>query len=146
MSKGRSKPAVSAPEPRRCPWCSAELGAADVDRCPSCGANLHADPAAEAPGLTRVDLEAILRARAPAAPARGFIGWLSGEVAVPDEPPVEHDVIAPPPADVRAEMLRLELAAREADVIVMPPGAVDGADVTAPGQGEAPSPPDAPVA
>jgi len=64
--------------------------------------------------VTRVDHEAILRSRAPAQRSRGLIGWLSGEYETPaaPEPP---GTLAPPAAEVRREMLRLELAALEAE-------------------------------
>ncbi len=105
-------PATS--DPPVCPWCSAELRTADDARCPSCGAVLRDEKAdAEVPGVTRVDHEAILRSRAPAQKSRGLIGWLSGEyqVAAAPEPP---ESLAPPDAEVRREMLRMELAALSA--------------------------------
>ncbi len=105
-------PATS--DPPVCPWCSAELRTADDARCPSCGAVLRDEKADdEVPGVTRVDHEAILRSRAPAQKSRGLIGWLSGEyeVAAAPEPP---ESLAPPDAEVRREMLRMEFAALSA--------------------------------
>ncbi|HEX5590632.1 MAG TPA: hypothetical protein VFX65_10120 [Candidatus Limnocylindrales bacterium] len=65
--------------------------------------------------MTRVDHEAILKARAPIQKSRGLIGWLSGEYqAEPEATPAGS--IEPPGAAVRREMLRLELAALEAEV------------------------------
>lgn len=99
-----------------CSWCSAVLKSATEERCPSCGAALHEADGSEVPGLTRVDHEAILRSRTPAQRSRGLIGWLSGEYraeAAPEPP----GTFAPPPDDVRREMLRLELAALEAEVL-----------------------------
>lgn len=99
-----------------CPWCSAPLpGEAEV-RCPSCSAALHETETAEVPGLTRVDHDALLRSRAPAQRSRGLIGWLSGEYQ-PEAPPEAPGTLAPPADDVRREMLRLELAALEAEVL-----------------------------
>lgn len=105
----------SVPDQPRCPWCSAELRSADVARCPSCGAIVREDPAAEAPGLTRIDPEAVLRARLPQPRSRGILGWLSGEVSDAPGPPVAHETIAPPPNEVRAEILRMELAVLQAE-------------------------------
>ncbi|HSO30663.1 MAG TPA: hypothetical protein VLS28_12235 [Candidatus Sulfomarinibacteraceae bacterium] len=66
------------------------------------------------PGVTRVDLEAVLRRRPAARRSRGLIGWLSGEYQ-PEAPPEQLSGLAPPPNEVRREMLRLELAALEAE-------------------------------
>lgn len=101
--------------PSICPWCSVELPDPGAEQCPSCGAALHGPDAAEVPGVTRVDHEALLRARAPAQRSRGLVGWLSGEyqAEAAAEPP---GTFAPPADDVRREMLRLELAALEAEV------------------------------
>jgi hypothetical protein len=98
-----------------CPWCSAELPDPDAARCPSCGAALHGPDAAEVPGVTRVDHEAIFRSRPPTQRSRGLVGWLSGEYQA-EAPPEPAGTYAPPAADVRREMLRLELAALEAEV------------------------------
>jgi len=98
-----------------CPWCSAPLPSAAEERCPSCSASLHESATAELPGLTRVDHEALLRRKSPVQPARGLIGWLSGEYR-PSEPPVPPGTFAPPDDEVRREILRLELAALEAEV------------------------------
>jgi hypothetical protein len=106
----------AAPNPApACPWCSAPLPSAAEERCPSCFASLHESATAELPGLTRVDHEALLRRKAPVQPARGLIGWLSGEYR-PSDPPVPPGTFAPPDDEVRREMLRLELAALEAEV------------------------------
>ena len=97
-----------------CPWCSAPLPDAEASRCPSCYAMLREAAATEVPGVTRVDLEAVLQRRPRAGRSRGLIGWLSGEYQ--PEPPQElHETLAPPDGDVRREMLRLELAALEAE-------------------------------
>jgi hypothetical protein len=98
-----------------CPWCSTPLPNDTEERCPACHAALRESETAEVPGLTRVDHEALLRSRAPAQPARGLIGWLSGEYQ-PKAPPEPPGTFAPPANEVRREMLRLELAALEAEV------------------------------
>ncbi len=98
-----------------CPWCSAALVTGREETCPSCGASLHEAAESEVPGVTRVDHEAILKGRTPGQKGRGLIGWLSGEYeadAAADTP----ESIAPPEGAVRREMLRLELAALEAEV------------------------------
>jgi hypothetical protein len=64
--------------------------------------------------VTRVDHEALLRSRAPVQKSRGLIGWLSGEYVAPAAP-IPPETLAPPAAEVRREMLRLELAALEAE-------------------------------
>lgn len=97
-----------------CPWCSAALPAADVATCPSCGAALREPSESDIPGVTKVDHESLLKGRAPVQKSRGLMGWLSGEYA-PAEAPVDHESIAPPAEEVRREMLRLEMAALEAE-------------------------------
>lgn len=99
-----------------CPWCSADLPSADVERCPSCGAALK-EPDAAVPGVTQIDVEAILKGRTPTQRPRGLIGWLSGEydAGKPEAPP--PGTLEPPDEAVRREMLRLELAALEAEVL-----------------------------
>ena len=99
-----------------CPWCSATLQSADVERCPSCGAALK-EPDAAVPGVTQIDVDAILKSRSPTQKPRGLIGWLSGEydAGKPESPP--PGTLEPPDEAVRREMLRLELAALEAEVL-----------------------------
>lgn len=97
-----------------CPWCSASLTSGQEETCPCCGASLHEVAASEVPGVTRVDHEAILKARMPPQRGRGLMGWLSGEYEA-GAPPGAHGSIAPPEEAVRREMLRLELAALEAE-------------------------------
>ena len=107
----------SSPAPR-CNWCSAPLPSDHEIVCPSCGATLLGDGDPSVPGLTAIDAEAILRnARAAKAKPRSrLLGWISGDydddaggtTAAPGS-------LAPPPADVRREMLRLELEAQVAN-------------------------------
>jgi hypothetical protein len=109
--------AGSAPTPR-CNWCSAPLPSDHEVTCPSCGATLLGDGDTSVPGLTAIDSEAILRnARAAKTKPRSrLLGWISGDydddssskAAAPGS-------LAPPPADVRREMLRLELEAQVAN-------------------------------
>jgi hypothetical protein len=99
-----------------CPWCSAALPSGTEDRCPSCGASLHGSEASEIPGVTRIDHEALLKARAPDQHPRGLIGWLSGEYETEEPEAAPPGTLEPPDEQVRREMLRLELAALEAEV------------------------------
>jgi hypothetical protein len=101
-----------------CPWCSAQY-TGEPDTCPSCGAALAVDPATDPslPGLTAIDAAAIVRAKTPVArPRSRLLSWISGEY--PDETPSATEVgaLAPPDADVRREMLRLELEAEVANL------------------------------
>jgi len=102
----------------RCNWCSAPLPSDHEETCPSCGATLLGDGDPSVPGLTAIDAEAILRSAraAKAKPRSRLLGWISGEY---DEDasgttPAPGS-LAPPPADVRREMLRLELQAQVAN-------------------------------
>jgi hypothetical protein len=105
-----------------CPWCSAAYSA-EPDTCPSCGAALAVDPNADPalPGLTAIDAAAIARSKVPAARSRNrLLSWISGDY--PDDAGTAADVgaLAPPPLEVRQEMLRLamqaELASLQAEV------------------------------
>ena len=103
----------------RCPWCSAELPAPDVEHCPSCGAALT--PAAgtepQLPGVTTLDPEAILRARSEVArPRSRILSFITGEVTVESANATDPASFAPPSDDVRREMLRLQLEAERADL------------------------------
>jgi hypothetical protein len=107
----------STPIPH-CNWCSAPLPSDHEETCPSCGATLLGDGDTSVPGLTAIDAEAILRSAraAKAKPRSRLLGWISGDyddessgtAATPGS-------LAPPPADVRREMLRLELEAQVAN-------------------------------
>lgn len=107
----------STPIPH-CNWCSAPLPSDHEEVCPSCGATLLGDGDTSVPGLTAIDAEAILRSAraAKARPRSRLLGWISGE---PDDETsgmtATPGSLAPPPADVRREMLRLELQAQVAN-------------------------------
>lgn len=64
--------------------------------------------------MTRVDHDAILRARGAQPRSRGLMGWLAGDYQA-EAPADAPGTLAPPADDVRREMLRLELAAQEAE-------------------------------
>lgn len=102
-----------------CPWCSAALPSADAVNCPSCGATLISETEAQVPGVTAIDAEAIIKgARAANPPRRNrLLSWISGEVEVEQETPLSNpESLAPPPEEVRREMLRMEIAAEISDL------------------------------
>ncbi len=114
-------PHQSAPDATRgpaiCPWCSAVLPAPDAPVCPSCDAHLVDEQGVEIPGVTTVYPGLLASAAAPRKVKRTFGSLLVGddnEIAPPSE--AELPALAPPDADVRREMLRLELDARLASL------------------------------
>jgi len=101
-----------------CTWCSAELPSDHETTCPSCGATLLGDGDPSVPGLTAIDAEAILRnARTAKTKPRGrLLSWISGEYDDGDgEAAAAPGSLAPPPPEVRREILRLELDAQVAN-------------------------------
>jgi hypothetical protein len=108
---------ATTPAPH-CTWCSAELPSDHETICPSCGATLLGDGEKQVPGLTAIDAEAILRnARAAKAKPRSrLLSWISGDYEADDAASrAAPGSLAPPPAAVRREMLRLELEAQVAN-------------------------------
>jgi len=93
-----------------CPWCSATAPVAAAT-CPSCGAALRDAADGEIAGVTQIDHSAMLRTKR--VKPRGLAAWLVGERA-DDEPSMGK--VEPPSEDVRREMLRLELAAIDAEL------------------------------
>lgn len=65
------------------------------------------------PGLTAIDAEAVLRNRSQQKSRGGLLGFLSGETGDTLDAPSESELasLAPPDANVRIEMLRLEIEA-----------------------------------
>jgi hypothetical protein len=108
---------MTGPAPR-CQWCSAPLPAPDLAICPSCGATLNsAAPTDDIKGVTTLDTEAILRARAEVArPRSRILSFITGEVPVDTPGDAEAASLAPPDDAVRLEMLRLQLEAERADL------------------------------
>jgi hypothetical protein len=96
----------------RCPWCSTSVPAG-TEVCPSCGAALVTNAEAGVPGLTAIDAEAVLRNRSQPKSRGGLLGFLSGETGDTVDAPTEAELasLAPPNANVRIEMLRLEIEA-----------------------------------
>lgn len=114
MSPTRKRPAPDAgadPGSTTCPWCSAAVPAASTT-CPSCGASLQGTADADLPGVTQIDPAAVSRV-ARMKPGR-LASWLGAESTV-DTPDLGGRV-EPPSKEVREEMLRLELAALDAEL------------------------------
>jgi len=96
-----------------CPWCSADLPAADATDCPSCQARLIEPLDVMIPGVTAVDPALLAAAAAPRKVKRSFGSLLVGddnEIPPPSE--AEMPALARPDADVRREILRLEMEAK----------------------------------
>jgi hypothetical protein len=100
-----------------CPWCSAEIAPA-LPNCPACGATLQGDSDTSLPGVTALDQEALLRSGRSAAPKRGsrLLSWISGDYEDGFDKPAPPGSLAPPPLEVRREMLRLEIEAETASL------------------------------
>ena len=95
-----------------CPWCSATVPP-EVATCPSCGAALRDIVAEEVAGVTQVDHAATSRLSRLKPPGRVAM-WLGAERTT-DNPELTGR-IEPPSDEVRQEMLRLELAAIDAEI------------------------------
>ncbi len=108
MDEATPRAGLAAP---RCPWCSAELAANDQTTCPSCGATLSSESEPQIPGVTTVAAGTSSRLATPQKRSR-LLQWISGE---PDDdvtaPVIRPGSLAPPPADVRREIRRLEMEA-----------------------------------
>ena len=102
----------------RCPWCSFELLDPAAATCPSCKANLAGGSEAQVPGLTALDLERLAFRRSTTPKKSRLLSWISGDSAYENatDPVAAPGSLAPPPADVRREMLRIERAALIADL------------------------------
>jgi hypothetical protein len=103
----------------RCPWCSAELSVPGAEQCLACGAALSQASGSDSDirGVTTLDPEAIVRARSEVArPRNRILSFITGEVPPETGGPASPESLAPPPDDVRREMLRLEYEARRADL------------------------------
>lgn len=105
-----------AVSPSICPWCSATYTGTPAN-CPSCEATLTSDGPVDAalPGLTAIDPTAIVRGKEPASrPRNRILSWISGEYPEDTGKPGESGALAPPDAEVKREILRLELEAEVA--------------------------------
>lgn len=99
-------------ETTTCPWCSATVPVEAVT-CPSCGASLRDAAEGEILGVTQVDPAAV--ARTKRIKSRNIAAFLG----VSDDPADEDESggkVEPPSDEVRREMLRLELAAIDAEL------------------------------
>jgi hypothetical protein len=98
-------------------WCSAPLPSENEVTCPTCGAKLVGEGDDQVPGVTAIDAAAIISASRGAKPVKRsrWMSWISGEYTE-DEQPAPPGSLAPPPANVRREMLRLELEAQVANL------------------------------
>lgn len=107
MSPARKK---DSGDTTSCPWCSATVPV-EASTCPSCGASLRDGAQGDVLGVTQIDPSALLR-RKGIKSAR-LAGWLGSD-------PAEQDTLGgkvePPSEAVRREMLRLELAAIDAEI------------------------------
>jgi hypothetical protein len=108
MSPARKKPSGKT---TTCPWCSATVPV-EAAVCPSCGAQLRETAEGDVLGVTQIDPSAASRVRR--VKPRRLTSWLTGE------DPVEEDEaggkIEPASPDVKREMLKLELAAIDAEL------------------------------
>lgn len=112
MSPARKKPAPEATAATEtCPWCSAKVSAS-AKKCPSCGASLRDAADEEILGVTQIDPAAVSRA-SRIKPGR-LATWLGAEDTTPSSDLGGH--VEPPSKEVREEMLRLELAAIDAEI------------------------------
>jgi hypothetical protein len=114
-------PEISLPPPAapgaRCPWCSAPIAGPDDVTCSVCGAALQGDAAIEIPGLTAIDGQHAWRAAAPRKVRRTFGAlFVGGDDEIRPPSAAELPALAMPDADVRREMLRLQLDAELADL------------------------------
>jgi len=107
MSPARRKPSG---ETVTCPWCSATVPVRAAT-CPSCGAQLREAAEGDILGVTQIDPSAVSRARR--VKPRRLTSWLTGEGPVEEE---EVGKVEPPSPDVKREMLKMELAAIDAEL------------------------------
>ena len=108
MSPARSKPSG---ETTTCPWCSATVPI-EVATCPSCGAQLRETAEGDVLGVTQIDPSAVSRVRR--VKPRRLTSWLTGDI--PDAETEAGGKVEPPSPDVKREMLKMELAAIDAEL------------------------------
>jgi hypothetical protein len=107
------KPAAAAASTatETCPWCSAKVSPRAAT-CPSCGASLRDAGEEDILGVTQIDPGAVSRA-SRIKPGR-LATWLGAEDTASTTDLGGH--VEPPSKEVREEMLRLELAAIDAEI------------------------------
>lgn len=124
MSPARKKPTAAASEATKpaeatraaeatetCPWCSANV-TVNAATCPSCGASLREAADGEILGVTQIDPAAVSRA-SRIKPGR-LATWLGADNT--DDSSELGGSVEPASREVREEMLRLELAAIDAEI------------------------------
>ena len=107
MSPARRK---SSGETTTCPWCSATVPV-EAATCPSCGAQPRDAADGDVLGVTQIDPAAV--SRVSRVKPRRLTSWLTGDS------PSEAEIggkIEPPSEAVRREMLKIELAAIDAEL------------------------------
>lgn len=109
---------TTSPPPAICPWCSAALPDPTAPTCPSCAANLTSPPDSSVPGVTAVDVQSLALRRTSPPKKNRILSWISGDTDYEDatEPVAPPGSLDLPGPEVRAEMLRLEMAAKIADL------------------------------
>ena len=108
MSPARRK---ANDETTTCPWCSATVPA-QAATCPSCGASLRDAVDGDILGVTQIDPSAVSRIKR--VKPRRITAWLTGETPIEDDE--TGGKIEPPSVEVKREMLKLELAAIDAEL------------------------------
>lgn len=107
MSPARRKPSGQT---TTCPWCSATVPV-EAAKCPSCGASLRDAADGDVLGVTQIDPSAGSRARR--VKPRRLLSLLTGDSPAEEE---KGGKIEPLSDEVKREMLRLELAAIDAEI------------------------------
>ena len=98
-------------ETTTCPWCSATVPVEAV-KCPSCGASLRDAADGDIPGVTQLDPAAVVRTKKVR--SRNIAAFLGVGEGPDDEESTGK--VEPPSEAVKREMLRLELAAIDAEI------------------------------
>ena len=104
-------PAAETNATETCPWCSAKVSVSAAT-CPSCGASLRDAVDEDILGVTQIDPAAVSRASRI---KPGRLATLLGAEST-DESTDLGGHVEPPSKEVREEMLRLELAAIDAEI------------------------------
>jgi RNA polymerase subunit RPABC4/transcription elongation factor Spt4 len=109
MSPARSKPSGKT---TTCPWCSTTVPV-EAATCPNCGAQLREAAEGDILGVTQIDPSAVSRIRR--VKPRRLTSWITGE-SPEDEETEAGGKVEPPSPDVKREMLKMELAAIDAEL------------------------------
>lgn len=107
----KSSRAKASGETATCPWCSATVPV-EAATCPSCGASLRDAAEGDVLGVTQVDPAAVVRTK------RIHTRSIAAFLGVGDGPSDEESTgkVEPPSDAVKREMLKLELAAIDAEI------------------------------